>query len=196
MNIFRLILGAPIAALMTLIVFGALAMILRPEVRLNLPMGTDDQPARTVVEGVRSEPEGEAEIAPQAPEIGAPPPLPARVPEDKGEAPRVDRCLDCNMHIPEVTPPSGELHEGGLVLPEYPKHCMADAALVETVVVGFDVNDRGYTENVRVIEATNGCFNDAALAWAWKLKYPLKIVDGQPVWRRDVRRQVTFELAD
>lgn len=78
--------------------------------------------------------------------------------------------------------------------PVYPVGCMRRAASRETVLVAFDVNERGETENAHVIDSTNRCLNKSALAAVEKWKYRPKIVDGKPVPRKGAQTLIAYEL--
>lgn len=82
------------------------------------------------------------------------------------------------------------------VPPQYPEKCMSRAKSREEVIVEFDVSVEGGTENPRIVESTNGCFNDAASKSIEKWRYEPKLVDGVATPRRGVQTRVTFELSN
>lgn len=82
------------------------------------------------------------------------------------------------------------------VPPAYPDRCQGRASNRETVVVEFDVTEKGRTTNAKVIESTNSCLNKATLNAINKWRYSPKIDDGKPVMRRGVRTTFQFDLSN
>lgn len=80
------------------------------------------------------------------------------------------------------------------VPPQYPEKCMRTAKEKESVLVRYDVNERGDTENIEIEQTTNKCLNEAASEAVVKWKYRPKTVDGAPVARRGVQTVVSFVL--
>lgn len=81
------------------------------------------------------------------------------------------------------------------VPPRYPDRCQHRAQNSETVVLEFDISTEGIPENIRVIEATNSCFDHPALNSVKKWRYRPKLVDGEPTIRKGVVTAITFMLA-
>lgn len=80
--------------------------------------------------------------------------------------------------------------------PFYPQPCFRKAEGREVVVVEFDVNSVGRTENARVIDATNDCFSEAARKSVEGWRYDVgNVPEGPPVFS-GVRTEVAFELVD
>ena len=80
------------------------------------------------------------------------------------------------------------------VPPEYPQRCRHRADDAEGVLIEFDVTVEGETENIRVIESSNPCFDIAATKAASKWKYRPKVLAGQPVVRKGVQTYFAFEV--
>ena len=57
------------------------------------------------------------------------------------------------------------------VPPQYPSLCHRNSKASELVVMSFDVTPTGDTENLRVTESSNDCFNDAAISSVAKWRY-------------------------
>jgi outer membrane biosynthesis protein TonB len=57
-------------------------------------------------------------------------------------------------------PPAGVQAER--VPPVYPQRCFQGAARLEIVVSAFDINGSGATENIRTVDSTNSCLDEAA----------------------------------
>lgn len=82
------------------------------------------------------------------------------------------------------------------VPPAYPERCMNKAGPYEAVLLEFDVNAEGDTENIVIVDSSLDCLNSAALASVKKWKYePRRDKAGQPLLRRSVQTQITFELS-
>lgn len=80
------------------------------------------------------------------------------------------------------------------VPPQYPDWCARRADEIESVFIEFDVTKDGTTENIRAVDSTNACFNQAAVSAVEKWRYRPKTVSGTPVERKGVQTQITFEL--
>jgi len=83
---------------------------------------------------------------------------------------------------------------GGRVQAAYPEKCMAHAKEVELVAIRFDITPDGHTENIRVMNSTNKCLNEAAVQSVAQWRYEPRIVNGEAVARRDVDTIVTYKL--
>lgn len=79
--------------------------------------------------------------------------------------------------------------------PEYPFRCASKAEQRESLYVEFDVTPEGRTHNVRTVESTNACFNEAAESAVALWRYLPKFESGRPVERKGVLTSIAFELA-
>lgn len=79
--------------------------------------------------------------------------------------------------------------------PSYPQDCMYSANAREVIIVEFDVTAKGTTENIRILDSTNECLNDAATRSVRRWKYAPKTVDGAPTPRPGVQTLISFNLA-
>jgi protein TonB len=80
--------------------------------------------------------------------------------------------------------------------PQYPQRCMTRAADREAVTVEFDVTPEGNVVNPRVINASNSCFNRAAMRAVERWRYNPKIVDNVAEPRLGVRTTIEFQLGE
>lgn len=71
----------------------------------------------------------------------------------------------------------------------YPARCAKDAREVEYVTVKYDISKIGETQNVRVIESTNSCFNKTAVQFIEGWRYEARDAE-----RKDVEVTLTFQL--
>jgi TonB family protein len=79
--------------------------------------------------------------------------------------------------------------------PRYPERCMYSANAREVITLEFNVTAKGTTEDIRVVDSTNKCLNDAATLSVRRWKYAPKTIDGAPTMRPGVQTLITFELA-
>ncbi|MEL7489858.1 MAG: energy transducer TonB [Pseudomonadota bacterium] len=79
--------------------------------------------------------------------------------------------------------------------PNYPDRCQRSATRRETVFLEYDVTAKGRTENIRVIDTTNACFNTNAARSVQKWRFKPRMRDGVPVRRPNVQTSIAFELA-
>ncbi|MEZ5921805.1 MAG: energy transducer TonB [Parvularculaceae bacterium] len=80
--------------------------------------------------------------------------------------------------------------------PTYPYACMETAGPHESVVVNFDVDETGATQDIEAIETTNDCLVVAARESVAQWLYAPAIRNGRPSRREDVQTSVRFELSD
>ena len=79
--------------------------------------------------------------------------------------------------------------------PTYPERCFRAAAPIEIVIVEFDVSIEGSTENARVIDTTNKCFDQSAVASVKPWRYELSSAANTAALK-GVQTVVTYELSD
>jgi TonB family protein len=79
--------------------------------------------------------------------------------------------------------------------PDFPAACTpaeGEAIEPQTVVVLFDVTKDGSPENVRVVETTDSCFDETAVAAVRGWKYKPRLVDGFVRPQEDLEASFTF----
>jgi len=80
------------------------------------------------------------------------------------------------------------------VPPRYPSACTRSANPSEFVIVEFDVNAEGATENPRVVDSTNTCLERAAMRAVRNWRYQARTAADKPVARPGVQTAIRFEL--
>lgn len=82
--------------------------------------------------------------------------------------------------------------------PKYPASCPTGSPdgidAPETVVVSFDVAKNGETENVRIVEASNPCFEEAVIAAVRNWTYTPRRENGRRVPQTGLTTTFTFKL--
>lgn len=78
--------------------------------------------------------------------------------------------------------------------PGYPK-IAADRNLEGFIVVKFDVDKEGNTENVTTLFSSDEIFEKTAIKAAKKYKYKPKVVDGEPIKVKDVIVRIELRIA-
>ena len=82
------------------------------------------------------------------------------------------------------------------VAPQYPAACAGRGVEGEATVV-FDVTNGGNVVNARIVEATDSCFERAALRAVERWKYtPLEGADPDGIRETDLQRTFVFELEE
>lgn len=66
----------------------------------------------------------------------------------------------------------------------------------ESVLVQFDVTAEGATENITIVETTNRCLNDSSVVSVRQWEYSPKVLEGEPVARKNVQTLITYVLMD
>jgi protein TonB len=89
----------------------------------------------------------------------------------------------------------GELLPIVTVAPSYPPRARA-AQIEGHVVVEFTVTLTGAVKDAIVVESTHTAFERASIEAVQKFRYRPRVVDGQPVEVRGIRKRFTFVLEE
>ncbi|MCB2114368.1 MAG: energy transducer TonB [Parvularculaceae bacterium] len=193
----RLVFGIPGAAVVTALLFLAMAYLIKQDAKLEeekapLKLNITQQLQDTDLVGSKDF---------KRPTLDTPPPPPPAV-TDPSNRPALDGVraqvptIDANLSVGSGFNPDRDAQPLVRIPPQYPERCMARAKSKETVFVEFDVTPDGTTTNIRVVDTTNSCLNSAATRSVERWKYQPKIVENQSQWRRGVQTAITFELAE
>ena len=84
------------------------------------------------------------------------------------------------------------------VPPKLPERCLREKGgeVDESVEFLFDISEAGTVENIRVAEATDECFVDAARKALEQWKYEPEVIDGEAVRVVDERTVFTFKFVN
>lgn len=193
----RLIVGVPAAAVITVLLFLAMAYMIKQEAKL------EDERAALNISITQQLQDSDLSNAREfkRPTLDTPPPPPPAV-TDPSNRPALDGVraavpeINTNLSIGTGFNPDRDAQPLVRIPPQYPERCMGRAKARETVFVEFDVTPDGTTTNIRAIDSTNSCLNSAAIKSVERWKYQPKIVDNKAEWRRGVQTAITFELAE
>lgn len=197
-SLIRLVLGVPGAVLVTVLLFLAMAYMVRQQAQLEeerdaLNINITQQLTDTDLSAASKEF--------KRPTLDTPPPPPPAV-TDPSNRPALDGVraavpeLNVSLSVGRGFNPDRDAQPLVRIPPQYPERCMSRAQAKETVFVEFDVTPDGTTTNIRVVESTNSCLNSAATKSVERWKYQPKIVENKAEWRRGVQTAITFELAE
>ncbi len=197
-SILRLIIGLPIAAVVTAGLFLIMGALISGQVRLE-----EEKEAIKIDITAQLQDSTLNNNATQAkrPTLDTPPPPPPAV-TDPSNRPSVDGVraaapeIEVSLNVGTGFNPDRDAQPLVRIPPQYPERCQSRADSRETVFVEFDVTPDGTTTNISVIESTNSCLNRAATRSIERWKYQPKIVDNEAQWRRGVQTSVVFLLAD
>lgn len=195
-SLFRLLFSIPGAVVVTVLLFLAMAYMVRQQAQLE---EAKDAVNIAITQQLRDTDLNSRNAEFKRPTLDTPPPPPPST-VDPSNRPAVDGVraaiptLDVKIEVGTGFNPDRDAQPLVRIPPQYPERCMARAAARETVVVEFDVTPDGTTTNARVVDSTNSCLNSAATRSVERWKYQPKIVDNAPQWRRGVQTAVTFEL--
>ncbi|GJL91919.1 energy transducer TonB [Hyphococcus sp.] len=189
MTLFRWIVGAPVAALITAGLFLMMAFLIR-EKMVDLPQPTERLDIKITAQKTDS------------PDEGPKPPierLKQKPPETEFEFPPVDRTggptIDPEPFQIERNPPT----DPGVVVgptirvaPPYPENCRT-RGIEGLVVVQFDVTPEGNVVNPRIVDSPNACFNRPILKAVSNWKYSPASSGGM---RYGVVERFSFQLEE
>ncbi len=190
----RWILGLPIAAVITLLIFFAMSAMIRQPVRVD----TTERPEISPITAQRVEPTTPPPPGELTDPVDPPPPVDT-FPEDFRDDDR-PIVIDSGPLPPDPTDPIGgpkiDFPKPAITFPpQYPERCRAKNA-EGAVVVEFDVTSNGDVINPRIISSADSCFNREALKTIQRWKYTPDVVDGKPAPQRNVRYVFRFELGE
>jgi len=194
----RLVFGIPGAAIVTALLFLAMAYMIKQDAKLE-----EERAALNIniTQQLQDTDLSNASKEFKRPTLDTPPPPPPAV-TDPSNRPALDGVraavpeLNVNLNVGTGFNPDRDAQPLVRIPPQYPERCMARAKASETVFVEFDVTPDGTTTNIRVVDTTNSCLNSAATKSVERWKYQPKIVENKAEWRRGVQTAITFELAD
>lgn len=190
----RWIIGLPLAALITALLFLVMARLIAPaDVDSDAP--ADRAP---IVITFDPPPPGRAPppdrpVPPEAPEPpGIDLPDPSGAPGAGAQQGRPDP-IDPDISIGggPFVPPGPNISTP----PPYPQNCIARGA-AGVVIVEFDVDPRGNVINPRIVSSPDRCFDRPILKAIQTWKYSPNFENDTPVVRRNVRETLRFELED
>ena len=191
---FRMIFGLPGAALVTALLFVAMALMVRQDTQIV------DQFAETPKIEIL------AKLESTPPRTMSPRPEPINPP------PLVEIILPAPSAFPEGTIPTeivpGPKDKGGKldfpasmqptvrIPPPYPDICRARGAQ-GVVIVEFDVTAEGTVVNPRIVSSDNECLDRTVLNTIQKWKYsPRQDSSGRPIPQRGLREFFNFQLTE
>lgn len=197
-SLVRLIVGVPVAGIVTALLFLVMSAMIKQQVKLD---EASDAVSIDITTKLQDTDVNSANRQIKRPTLDAPPPPPPAV-NDPTNRPALDGVraqiptLDVNLNIGSGFNPDRDAQPLVRIEPQYPDRCQGRASAKETVVIQFDVTPEGQVTNVTIVDSSNSCFNSAAKRAAERWKYQPKIVDNKAEWRRGVVTQFTFQLAD
>lgn len=195
----RLFIGLPIAALVTLVMFIILAGMIKQQADVQL---SDDISVQINVTRQLQDTSTQTQTEFRRPVLDQPPPPPPSVhdasfrPTVSGQIGELPDFSTANLDIGTGFNPDRDAQPMVRIPPQYPDMCQSRASDLESVVVEFDVSPDGTVVNARVIDATNRCFNRAAMRAVERWKYQPKMEGGEPQPRYGVQTQITFQLGN
>lgn len=191
----RLILGVPGAAIVTALLFLAMAWMIKQDAQL------DEEKAALNINITQQLQDTDLSSSKEfkRPTLDTPPPPPPAV-TDPSNRPALDGVraavpdLNVNLSVGTGFNPDRDAQPLVRIPAVYPERCQARAQAEENVLVEFDVTPEGTTTNIRVVESSNSCLNSAATKSVERWKYQPKIVENKAEWRRGVQTNVKFVL--
>ncbi|NOX82844.1 MAG: energy transducer TonB [Alphaproteobacteria bacterium] len=197
-SFIRLIMGVPVAFVVTGLLFLFMAAMIKGPTRLN---EEKDSVNISITAKIDDTDLNSANKDFKRPTLDAPPPPPPAV-NDPSNRPALDGVraaiptIDANLSIGSGFNPDRDAQPLVRIPPQFPDRCQGRAGAEETVLLQFDVTPEGQTTNIKVIDSSNTCFNRSASRSVERWKYQPKIVDNNAEWRRGVVTQITFRLED
>lgn len=198
-NFLRIVLGSPVAILVTAGLFLLLASVIstRQDVQLDEDKSVQINVTRQLQDTMQ-----QAQQEFERPVLDQPPPPPPMVtdqnfrPEVTGQVGELPDLSNVDVEIGTGFNPDRDAQPLVRIPPQYPQRCMSRADARETVIVQFDVTPEGRVVNAEAIDSTNSCLNRAAIRAVERWKYQPKIVDEVAQPRYGVRTALDFSLEE
>ncbi|MEZ5921845.1 MAG: TonB family protein [Parvularculaceae bacterium] len=188
----RWIFGLPGAALMTALLFLAMAAMIKRDAEIVDPVPPFKYSITAT--GELSDP---VKTKPVRPKPIDPPPVIERNPPVKTTMP--GGVPTGVLPGPEVKPGTIDLPTAGSfqykTTPPYPQACLARGAH-GVVIVEFDVTPEGSVVNPRIISSPDSCFDRTVLREVLRWRYTPRSDGGRAVMQRGVRAAVNFQLTE
>ncbi|MEL6360384.1 MAG: energy transducer TonB [Pseudomonadota bacterium] len=197
-SLARLIIGLPVAGVVTIFLF----LVMKALISGNLRLEDERDSINIEITAQLQETDlSQANKEFKRPTLDTPPPPPPAV-TDPSNRPSLDGVqaeiptIQAELNVGTGFNPDRDAQPLVRIPPQYPERCMSRASSEETVFLEFDVTPEGTTTNISVVDSSNSCLNRAAIRSVERWKYQPKIVDNKAEWRRAVQTQVTFLLAE
>jgi protein TonB len=203
-SLIRLIIGVPIAAVVTFLLFMLMQrLIFTEEVR---PEEAGEELRISIREDVEEVDVRQRELTPDDVEDVEPPPPPPQIERQAAEQPSEDLSTIVG-EIPEFENPQltgadvsfnvSDRDAQPLVRipPQYPPRA-AERGIEGTCQFTFDVTPDGTPTNIQIMQCDSSLFERASIRAVERWRYEPKIVDGNAVWRRGVVSSFDFQLEE
>lgn len=203
-SIIRLLVGVPIAAVITFLLFMLMQrLILTDEVELE---PARDELAISISEEVEDLSVRQREVTMDDVNEVEPPPPPPQIERQVAEAPAEDMNTIAG-EIPEFDAP--DLGSGDVsfdvsdrdaqpmvrIPPQYPPRA-AERGVEGNCLMQFDVTPDGTPTNIVALDCTSSLFERSSIRAVERWRYEPRIENGNAVWRRGVQTSLDYQLAD
>ena len=203
-SIIRLLVGVPIAAVITFLLFMLMQrLILTDEVELE---PARDELAISISEEVEDLSVRQREVTMDDVNEVEPPPPPPQIERQVAEAPAEDMNTIAG-EIPEFDAP--DLGSGDVsfdvsdrdaqpmvrIPPQYPPRA-AERGVEGNCLMQFDVTPDGTPTNIVALDCTSSLFERSSIRAVERWRYEPRIENGNAVWRRGVQTSLDYQLAE
>lgn len=195
--IARLIIGVPLAAIVTVSLFMLMRILVQSD--RSLIEETQDTIAIDITRAQREE-DSDPETRNDRPDVEDQPPPPPPM-DTRTERPDLGGLqvgipdVDMNINTGAIGPIDGEIQPLVRVPPEYPLRA-AERGIEGQVCVEFTVTPEGTVSNPEVYYSDSNLLNRTSVRAIERFRYQPKIEDGQPVARPGVRFCFDYNLQE
>ena len=192
--LLRWIVGLPVAALATALLFLVMTYLIDQEFA---PQAKTTPVIDEIIVTPKKKKRRDPEKPPRVDEIETPEPIELE-PFEKSDLPGDNSSFRTPPGPDRGPDPDGP---GDLIIagpsipipPPYPERCVQRGA-EGVVIVEFDVTARGEVVNARIVSSPDGCFDRPVLRAVEKWRYAPQVIDGELAARQNVREQFRFQL--
>ncbi len=203
-SLIRLLVGAPIAAVITFLLFMLMQRLIVTD-SVELPEAGDDLRI-TISEEVEDMSVRRREVTMDDVNDVEPPPPPPQIERQVADVPSEDMSTIAG-EIPEFDAP--DLGSGDVsfdvsdrdaqpmvrIPPQYPPRA-AERGTEGYCLMQFDVTPDGTPTNIVAMECSSSLFERSSVRAVERWRYEPKIQNGNAVWRRGVQTRLDYQLAD
>ncbi|MCC5995657.1 MAG: energy transducer TonB [Oceanicaulis sp.] len=202
-SIFRLIIGIPVAGVITFLLFTLMQILIFEE---ETPLEQEAEEIRITISDVAEDVQvRQRELTLDDVQAAEPPPPPPQIPRQAADAPSEDMRTTMGA-LPDFDSPNltgdqvnfdvSDRDAQPLVRiePQYPMRAQ-ERGLEGQCTVEFDVTPDGQPTNISIVNCTSSLFQSATIRAVERWRYEPRIEGGNAVWRRGVRTTLVYNIS-
>ncbi|WBQ09540.1 energy transducer TonB [Hyphomonadaceae bacterium ML37] len=203
-SLFRLLIGVPVAAVITFLLFTLMQILIFQD---ETPLDDEAEELRITISDVAEDIQvRQRDLTLDDVQQAEPPPPPPQIPRQAADAPSEDMRTTMGA-LPDFDAPNltgdqvnfdvSDRDAQPLVRiePQYPPRA-AERGLEGQCTVQFDVTPDGNPTNINILNCTSTLFQSATVRAVERWRYEPRIEGGNAVWRRGVQTTLVYNIGE